>query len=132
MLKRVKSAIAYCLITSFALLNLTQPAHATLISTQQLTAENAPSADRAKLEAALARPDVQSQLEKLGISSSDAQSRVASLTDAEVLALNERMDQLPAGAGIVGALVLIFVILLVTDILGFTKVYPFTKPIGSR
>lgn len=132
MLKRLKSAVAYCLITSFAMLSLTQPAHATLISTQQVMAENAPAADRAKLEAALARPDVQAQLEKLGISQADAQSRVASLTDAEVLALNERIDQLPAGAGIVGALVLIFVILLVTDILGFTKVYPFTKPIGSR
>jgi hypothetical protein len=29
----------------------------------------------------------------------------------------------------VGALVLVFVILLITDLLGWTKVFPFTRPI---
>jgi len=37
----------------------------------------------------------------------------------------------PAGTGalgtVVGAIVLIFLVLLVTDILGFTKVFPFTR-----
>ena len=35
----------------------------------------------------------------------------------------------PAGAGIVGALVFVFVVLLVTDILGLTKVFPFTRSV---
>ena len=30
---------------------------------------------------------------------------------------------------VVGALLLVFIILLITDILGFTHVFPFTKPI---
>jgi hypothetical protein len=41
------------------------------------------------------------------------------------------MDQLPAGGDgigtIVGAAVLVFLILLITDILGFTHVFPFVK-----
>ena len=53
----------------------------------------------------------------------------AALSDDEVAQLAARMDSLPAGGEIIGALVLIFIILLITDILGFTKVFPFTKPI---
>ena len=40
-----------------------------------------------------------------------------------------QIDSAPAGAGIVGTLFTVFVILLVTDILGLTKVFPFTRPI---
>ena len=43
----------------------------------------------------------------------------------------DRLDQLPAGGGAVGAVVgaalLVFLILLLTDILGFTDVFPFVK-----
>ena len=39
------------------------------------------------------------------------------------------MDQLPAGAGVIGILFAVFIVLLVTDILGFTKIFPFTRPI---
>jgi hypothetical protein len=51
-------------------------------------------------------------------------------TDAEAAQLVSNIDELPAGGiGIVGAIVLVFLVLLVTDILGYTKVFPFTKPI---
>jgi hypothetical protein len=131
MLKKLRSAVTYVLITTFSFLSLTQTANATLISTQQLAVESVSSDGRLQLAAAIDRPEVQAQLETFGISKDDAQRRIASLTDEEVLALNNKIDNLPAGAGVVGALVLIFVVLLVTDILGFTKVFPFTKPIGK-
>jgi hypothetical protein len=55
---------------------------------------------------------------------------VAALSDDEAAALAQQVDALPAGGdGLVGALVLIFVVLLVTDILGLTKVYPFTRSV---
>ncbi|MBC7727858.1 MAG: PA2779 family protein, partial [Microbacteriaceae bacterium] len=39
------------------------------------------------------------------------------------------LDTAPAGAdgGVIGVIVFIFVLLLVTDILGLTKVFPFTR-----
>jgi len=37
------------------------------------------------------------------------------------------LDEMPAGASVVGALFAVFVILLVTDILGLTNVFPFTR-----
>jgi len=33
------------------------------------------------------------------------------------------------GAALSGALLIVFLVLLITDILGFTKVFPFTRPI---
>jgi hypothetical protein len=56
-----------------------------------------------------------------------AKQRVSSMTDEEVRALNQKMDEMPAGSGVVGALVLIFVVLLFTDIMGWTDVYPFVN-----
>ena len=56
-------------------------------------------------------------------------ARVAALTDAEAAELAARLDELPAGGvSILGAILIVFLVLLLTDILGYTKVFPFTKP----
>jgi len=39
-----------------------------------------------------------------------------------------QIENAPAG-GIIGAIVLVFLVLLLTDILGFTKIFPFTRSI---
>lgn len=104
---------------------------AAMISSEQV-AESAVTAngeqDRARIIAALSREDVQSALVARGIDPAQAQERVAALTDEEASSMAAQMDNAPAG-GIIGAIVLIFLVLLVTDILGFTKVYPFTRSI---
>jgi len=56
----------------------------------------------------------------------------SALTDDEARLLAQRIDQMPAGGGIVGAIVLIFLVLLVTDVLGLTDVFPFTKKGSAR
>jgi hypothetical protein len=55
--------------------------------------------------------------------------RVAALTDEEVHKVAGKLDQIPAGGDILGVLLTVFIILLITDILGLTKVFPFTHPI---
>lgn len=90
---------------------------------------SATATQRAELESFLARGDVQAQLTSMGVNPVDAQTRVASLSDDEVLKLHGKMKELPAGGDILGVLVFIFVLLLVTDILGLTKVFPFTRSI---
>ena len=85
---------------------------------------------RARINQLLERADVQSRLEAHGVKAADVKARVAAMTDDEVAELAERIDALPAGGeGIIGALLIIFIVLLITDILGFTKVFPFTKPV---
>jgi hypothetical protein len=58
------------------------------------------------------RSGVTAQLQAYGLSPQEAKERVAALTDAEVAALADRIDALPAG-GIVGLLPIIVVVLLV-------------------
>jgi hypothetical protein len=100
--------------------------------TTQIDAHGVQTA-RAKLATFLDRPDVARQMTRLGVPADEAKARAAALTDDEVLAAAGRLDQMPAGGdgfgALIGAAVLIFIVLLVTDILGFTKVFSFTKPI---
>jgi hypothetical protein len=108
-----------------------QTAQAGLVSTEQVAAQANPQArtQRAHVLALLERADVQQALEQRGVNPNDAKSRVAAMTDDEVAQLSQKLDQVPAGGDVLGVIVFVFLVLLVTDILGFTKVFPFTRPI---
>jgi len=115
-------------------LNIQIPlAHAAMVSTNQIVEKQQMSQEREKIIAFLQRADVAQELQLQGVSAIDASQRVAQLSDSEVELLASKIDQLPAG-GIVGTLIgaalFIFVVLLVTDILGFTDVYPFVHSHG--
>jgi hypothetical protein len=79
----------------------------------------------------LSRQDVQTALLAQGIDPLEAKARVNSLSDAEVVRLARQTEQLPAGgdaiAAVVGAAVIVFIVLLITDILGYTDIFPFVK-----
>lgn len=121
--------IAVCL--SFA--GFMHSAQATLVSTEQVAAsEGVTSAaeQRAYVNSMLTRADVAQALQERGIDLAQAQARVAALTDAEVAHVAHTLDTAPAGASdVLGTIVFIFVLLLITDILGFTKIFPFTRAI---
>ncbi|HET7795855.1 MAG TPA: PA2779 family protein [Rhizobacter sp.] len=100
-----------------------------LISTEQVAASvglHGAADERAHLLAVLERDDVAALLAERGVSIEQARSRVQALTDAEAVRLAAEIDQAPAGASeLVGTVILVFVILLFTDILGFTRIFPF-------
>ncbi|MDR5903057.1 PA2779 family protein [Halomonas icarae] len=98
-----------------------------MITTQEALAAERSQSDRERIHAVLARDDVREQLVAQGVDPAEVEARVAALSDAEAAQMAERLDQMPAGASVVGALFAVFVILLVTDILGLTNVYPFTR-----
>jgi hypothetical protein len=124
----MKKLFVHLMLTAFVVVGYEQNAQATMIGTAQVAAADAAAQVRARLASALQRADVQEALQRNGIAPEAAQARVAALSDEEAAALAQQVDSLPAGGdGVVGALVLIFVILLVTDILGLTKVFPFTR-----
>jgi len=100
---------------------------AAMIGTPQLINSEQAQQDRARLTALLQRTDLTAQLEQAGVDTQQLQARIATLTDQEVATLTEQLDQLPAGSGILGTAVLIFLVLLATDILGYTEIFPFVK-----
>jgi hypothetical protein len=133
MSSKLLRVMAIGVLVPFSTVTLAMPAvQATaVVSTGEAIAQSraaASSDERERVQAFLSRGDVAQQLARLGVDAASAQARVDALTDAEVAQLDRQIEQLPAGgSSVLGALVFIFVLLLITDILGFTKVFPFTR-----
>lgn len=113
--------------------SLPLPAQARLQSTDSVIAAQSSAADRAKVEAFLSREDVALQLQGMGVAPDEARARVASLSDSEINRIAGQMEDVPAGGNavgaVIGAAVLIFIVLLITDIAGLTKVFPWTRSV---
>ncbi len=128
-LRRIARPISHFVILAFLWLGVQLPAaHAGIVGTETLVTSEQAQQDRAHILKLLERKDVQEQLVAYGVDAEQAKARVNSLTDAEMHSLAGQMDQLPAGGdSIVGVLFAIFIILLITDILGLTSIFPFVK-----
>jgi uncharacterized small protein (DUF1192 family) len=99
-----------------------------LVGTADALQAASTSHHRDQIRQILARDDVQRQLLAQGVSPAEVNARVAALSDEEARQMAEQLDNLPAGASsVLGVLFAVFVILLVTDILGLTDVFPFTR-----
>jgi len=126
--------VANVLVVTLCALGLPIPAvQAELVATDRVeTTRQDGFSGRKLLGSLFDRADVLAALERQGVSADDARARVDALSDDEVEQLAARFDSLPAaGSGFETALVigfLVFVTLLITDILGFTKVFTFTRP----
>lgn len=126
-----KTALLLILFMSFHTI-IAPLAGAALIETDALVSAQEVDASRARLAALLAREDVGAVLQGHGISTQEVLVRVNSLTDQEVMKLAQQIDVLPAGAdggvgSVIGALLFVFLVLLFTDLLGLTDVYPFVR-----
>jgi hypothetical protein len=123
-MKSFHRCIARLLIVCTVGMGLPLPASAGIVSTDQIVA----SVERDQVRNFLDRAEVRSQLQSMGVDANAARARVDALTDEEVTSLANRIEQLPAGGSdVLGVLLVVFIILLVTDILGLTKVFPFTR-----
>jgi hypothetical protein len=106
-----------------------QSAFAGMVETDQAISYELAVQDRAKITAFIDREDVLAQLQVKGVTAEEAKMRVAALTDDEAHKIAGKLDQMPAGGDVLSLLFTVFIVLLVTDILGFTKVFPFTRSI---
>lgn len=130
LLRSVVGAVVVALVVA----GMPAPVNARVVTTEEALAASAtlsstPISDRAALDALLARDEVRAQFEALGVDPAQARERVHALDDQQVRELAAHLEQLPAGSGVLGVLLVVFIVLLVTDILGFTRIFPFTRPI---
>ena len=108
-----------------------QPLLAAMVPTEatiyKINAQDA----RDHLKTLISRNDIKNALITQGIDPDEAEARVDSLSDSEVIEVADKIEQLPAGGGAFGAViaasVIVFLVLLITDILGYTDVFPFVK-----
>jgi hypothetical protein len=127
-----RKAIAILVIVTFSTFCIiSAPARARMINTDEIFKQSQYDLSRKSINSFLDRSEVQNYLVAWGISPEEAKARIDSLTDEEIENIASRIDRLPAGGDglgtIVGAALLIFIILLITDILGYTDVFSFVK-----
>ena len=126
--------IAWAVVVSLCALGLPVSAvRAELAATDRVEATRQDgSSGREFLRSLFSRADVRAALERQGVSADEAKARVDALSDEEVERLAARFDSLPAGGGVFETVLVVgflaFLTLLITDILGFTKVFSFTRP----
>ena len=109
-----------------------QSAFAGMVGTNQAVSHELANQDRARINAFLDRADVVTQLQKQGVTADEAKARVYAMSDNEAHNIAGKINQMPAGGDVLGIIFTLFIILLITDILGFTKVFPFTRSINNR
>ena len=124
-----KRLVASLVIASPALMGLPMTAQAAIVSTDEAMSTPVAAANRDRVNTFLTRADVRKALQEQGVNGDAAVERVKAMSDTEVAQLAGRIDQAPAGGDILGILFTIFIVLLVTDIMGLTKVFPFTRSI---
>ena len=113
-----------------------QFAWAGMIATEStINREQNPTA-REYLNNLLVRKDIQAALVSQGIDPKEAKARVDSLSDTEVNNIVNKLNHIPAGGGFAETLLIValivFLILLCTDIAGYTDVFPFVVKKASR
>jgi hypothetical protein len=108
-----------------------QSAWAAIIGTESIINVDRSQSPRDYLNNLLAREDIQAALVSKDIDPREAQARIDSLSDAEVNDIVDKLDQLPAGGGVLETILiiafLVFAIFIVTDIAGYTDIFPFIK-----
>ncbi|MFC4253636.1 PA2779 family protein [Sinimarinibacterium flocculans] len=105
---------------ALGLSTIAAPASAAIVGTEQMLSQNTARQD---VDTFLARAEVQEQLQAWGVDAADAQRRVATLTPDELQMLNAQIDELPAGAGALEVIGVVFLVLLILELVGVTNVF---------
>ena len=101
-----------------------------------IEAEPRSESPRQRVDDLLRREDVREQFRALGVDPEEARRRVSALSDDEIARLDARLGDLPAGQSflgtVAGLILLIFLLLLITDLLGATDVFPVIRPLSGN
>ncbi|WP_022963071.1 PA2779 family protein [Halopseudomonas pelagia] len=130
-MKSTQRYLSIMLTALFLLTTVTSVhAQASMIGTQDVISQEQVSVDREALKSMLSDEAVQEKMASMGVSSDQVEQRINSLTADELAYFNAQLDEAPAGAGILGVIVLFLVIFIITDLLCATNVYKFVNCIN--
>ena len=109
-----------------------QSAMAVMIGTESVVNSDRAQNSREYLSRLLAREDMRNGLVSQGIDPVEAKNRLDSLTDEEATRLADQLQSLPAGGDgffttLLIVIFIVFLVLLITDIAGYTDIFPFVK-----
>lgn len=125
----LKRFISLIMTLLFIGVQFTGSAQAAMVGTYDLLQTQQEQGERARLMALFERDAVKAQLVELGVDPEHAKQRVSLLSDAEVSNLNQQIAELPAGGSVLGILLVIFIVFVITDVIGATDIFPFIHPV---
>src|SRR5690606_13765718 len=96
-----------------------------IISTEAYVTEVQADAKRDEVMALMQREDVRERMLAMGVDPAHVEARLTALSEAEITQLAERMEEMPAGAGVLDVLLIVFLVFVILDIAGVTDVFPF-------
>ena len=117
-----KGAVISLVTVLLVTMSLLPAARAAVIAIDTYLTAQTPTA-KEQLQTVLDRDDVRARLVSLGVDPDLARARVAALTPAEALQLQNRIDALPAGAGALEVIGIVFLILLILELTGITNIF---------
>jgi len=86
--------------------------------------------EKTRLLQTINRLDVKAQLLSMGVNANDIETRINLMTHEEIAQLNQQIDELPAGGDLLGIILIIFIVFVITDVIGATDIFPFIKPVN--
>ena len=128
MMLLLRRPIAVFLSILLALMPLL-PAQAAMIGNQQIISQNQSQQTRDSLQQLFAQQAARQQLQAWGVSPDRIKNRIDSLTDTELARINQQVNDLNAGGNILGILLVIFIVFIITDVIGATDIFPFVHPV---
>ncbi|UCC15209.1 MAG: PA2779 family protein [Gammaproteobacteria bacterium] len=128
----VRNTLVAILCLSLSGVLLPTSAVARMIGTTEYLEDQQRQAHIERINGALTRDIVRAQLTALGVDPEYAKQRVAHLTDDELLMLDQRLQELPAGGGALELVLVVFLVLLILDLTGITNVFPTIGPGNVR
>ncbi len=126
-----RNLVAFIACTSLIGLGMSLPASASVVGTDQYLMLEDRDARISRINDVLMRDKVRGQLTALGVDPDDAQKRVAALTDGELVALDERIQDMPAG-GLLELVLVAFLVMVILDLTGLTDIFPGIGPGKTR
>lgn len=133
-LRKLKKSISMLLVISMVWILLPHGyASAAIMDTETIANTLQGQHARSHIQSVLARAEVQTILIEQGVNAAEAKNRINGLTDAEAIRLATEIDKLPAGGDVLTVLVvaslIAFLVLLITDIAGYTDIFPFVNKV---
>jgi len=124
MMKNIKKRIILPTLFLFFVSAVFSPAAKAAMVTTDMFMGAKTYADRVSYAHAwLDRQVVQDQLSAFGVDPNEAKARIAALSDAEILQLQNKLQDLPAGGGAIEVIGVLFLVLLILELVGITDIF---------
>ena len=115
-------SLVVALIAGLLCLGFPQGSMAGMIGTDSLIAAQERQGQIDRINDVLAKDNVRHQLIRFGVNPADAEARVASLSNSELLNLENSLNGLDkAGAGLVEVFGIVFIVILILELLDVTN-----------